>query len=61
MKNDKTDESIRKQNNDNYWFDIKSKPIQDNDPFLLWIYFLVLINHLKSFYNHDSFLFQTRE
>ena len=34
MKNNKTDESIRKQNNNNYWFDIESKPIQDNNPFL---------------------------
>ena len=34
MKNNKTDESIRKHHNNNYWFDIKYKPIQDNDPFL---------------------------
>ena len=35
MKNNKTDESIRKQNNNNnYRFGIKSKPIQDNNPFL---------------------------
>ena len=34
MKNNKTDESIRKHNNNNYWFDIESKPIQDNNPFL---------------------------
>ena len=34
MKNNKTDESIRKHRNNNYWFDIKPKPIQDNNPFL---------------------------